>query len=68
MVEGLEYGENEKYEQARARFDNSLGVSRWQTPGMPVRPQKERPAGAPDWWVDDEEASGSFLASQGVVL
>lgn len=68
MASGLEYGEKETYEQARARFDNSLGIVRWQTPGAVVRPQKDRPAGAPDWWVDDEEASNSFLAAQGVVL
>lgn len=68
MASGLEYEENETYEQARARFDNSLGVLRWQTPGTAVRPQKDRPVGAPDWWVDDEEASCSFLAAQGVIL
>lgn len=68
MVSGLEYGENEKPEQARMRFDNALGIVRWETPGMAIKAAPDRPAGAPDWWVDDEEASGTFLAAQGVIL
>lgn len=57
-------------DQIRREFDNSLGVGRWPVPGSAVSdvPEVERPAGTPDWWTDDEEASQSFLREMGVAL
>jgi hypothetical protein len=68
MVQNLEVKEGQDQETVRRQFDNALGVRSWATPGRTIRPQKERPAGAPVWWEDDEQASASFLAAQGVSL
>lgn len=68
MVQSLEVKDGQTEESVRRQFDNALGVSSWGTPGSVIKPQKDRPAGAPAWWDDDEEASASFLAAQGVNL
>jgi hypothetical protein len=68
MVQGLEVKDGQDADTVRRQFDNALGVSSWPTPGTVIRPQKARPAGAPIWWEDDEEASASFLSAQGVNL
>jgi hypothetical protein len=68
MVANLEVKEGQTQEGVRRKFDNALGVAGWTTPGAAVKPQKDRPTGAPDWWEDDEEASASFLSAQGVNL
>jgi len=68
MTERLPVGENEKYEDVRRRFDEQLGVAGWTVPGQKVREPAAREPGAPLWWVDEEEASASFMKSMGVVL
>lgn len=57
----------------RREFDFELGVSAWGVlPGKAVEPAAPRVTEdglkIPSWWVDDEEASQSFLNGQGVAL
>jgi hypothetical protein len=69
MLQGLDYGEGpEEANRVRTEFDNSLGVSGWTTPGAFIDHQPEREPGTPLWWQGDEDASQSFLRSQGVIL
>lgn len=49
-------------------FDNSLSVSVWRVSREQEQKADTRDPSAPAWWVSDEEASDSFLASMGVVL
>lgn len=65
MIERLPADENGKTE--RPQLDNALGVTGWPTPGG-ARYVIEREPGAPSWWLGEEEASQSFLASAGVVV
>lgn len=68
MHQGVQAGEREKEEDVHRRLDRDLGVARW---GTPVRAYEDLPAGepgAPSWWHGDEDASQSFLSSQGVTL
>jgi hypothetical protein len=51
--------------------DRDLGVPGWPAGGPSSAPgwvPRPRPAGVPDWWQDDEDASQSFLAAMGVQL
>lgn len=68
MCQYLDVPEGADEEQVRKKFDNEMGVSGWRSPGMPVRPEVEIEEGAPMWWQGDEDASQSFLASQGIRL
>lgn len=71
MLLRLDYDDEKKTaEQARTELDVKLKVKRWR-----VTPEAEDPyseaevdEGAPWWWDGDEEASQTFLASQGVKL
>lgn len=61
--------EGEDPREARKKFDNELGVAGWGTPGVPMKTEiGERDEDAPTWWVDEEDASQSFLSSMGVVF
>jgi hypothetical protein len=61
--------EGEDPNEARKKFDNELGVAGWGTPGAPMKAEfDERDPDAPSWWVDDEDASQTFLSSMGVVF
>jgi hypothetical protein len=69
MLQRLIVHEGQTEEQARARFDHSLGVSAWAYPGrdrLDIEPAQDD--GAPWWWTGPEDASQSFLASMGVTL
>lgn len=55
-------------EATHQEFDNDLGVRLWRINREQVEKEDTRDPNAPAWWVDDEEASSSFLASMGVVL
>jgi hypothetical protein len=69
MLQRLIVHNGQTEEQARARFDASLGVSAWALPGRDRRePEPQQDPGAPWWWTSDEDASQSFLASMGVTL
>lgn len=52
----------------RDDLDEFLGVKSWLLPGQQPRPVVVREPGVPDWWVDDAEASQSFLRSMGIQL
>lgn len=69
----MQVGENEKEEDVHRKLDLDLDVASWRAPGGvdPARiPQRVTEDGlkVPSWWTDDEEASQSFLLSQGAVL
>lgn len=69
MLQNLDYDqEGRRPEDIRRSFDNDLEVAQWRTPFTAEPDTDDRPEGAPSWWVSDEEASGSFLASMGVQL
>lgn len=69
MVQRLNYEqEGRRPEDIRRELDNELGVLQWRTPFTADPETDDRPDGAPSWWVNDEEASGSFLAGMGVQL
>lgn len=68
MCQYLRVPEDSDAEQVRKKFDNEMGVSGWTSPGRPLNPQPEIDEGAPLWWQGDEDASQSFLASQGIRL
>lgn len=67
MYPRLRVAEGQTAEAAQKQFDVRLGVKGWGTPGSEVTEVVREP-GAPWWWDGAEEASGSFLASMGVVL
>lgn len=64
MTQRLPYGDEEKGENPRRDFDQSLLVDGWDVPG----PAPTHVVNRPDWWQGDEEASQSFLAAMGVKL
>lgn len=68
MVQRVQPGENEPEEAARARLDSDLAVRRWTTPWQTAPESVSVEDGAPWWWAGDEDASQSFLVSQGVTL
>jgi hypothetical protein len=68
MAQSLEIPDGGKAEEVYKAFDNSLGVSGWATPGRPMSVVERRDPEAPLWWTGDEDASQSFLHSQGVML
>jgi hypothetical protein len=64
MLQRLDVGEDDDPAETRLQFDRDLSVLRWQVPGGGNKyAEVEVEAGAPSWWVDDEEASQSALAS-----
>jgi hypothetical protein len=66
MVDRLPHDEKR---DPRKELDRALAVASWRPPAHTITPRR-RPAlkGAPDWWVDDEQASQSMLRAQGVIL
>lgn len=68
MLERLDTPEGKSPEAVRRSFDNELGTASWLTPGRQVDPGNGKDPGAPDWWVNEEDASQSFLNSMGVVF
>ena len=69
MLQRLDVKDGENAEDVRRKFDGDLGVGGWVIPGREeAAAQRPRIEGAPAWWVDDEEASSSFLKAQGVIL
>ena len=52
----------------RDALDEPLAVKSWPLPGATPRPVRAREPGVPDWWVDDADASDTFLAAMGVRL
>lgn len=61
--------EGQTVEQAREQINAELGVSSWRAfpASAPVQTAADE-GPVPYWWHGDEDASASFLASQGVVL
>jgi hypothetical protein len=70
MLQRLDYDDESKTPEAvRRTFDQQLNVMTWKTPsGAEPVYDEDRPKGAPDWWISDEEASQSFLRDRGVPL
>jgi hypothetical protein len=69
MLERLDIPDGADPEDVRKAFDNELSTAAWGTPGKPMRVDiEERDPAAPSWWIDEEDASQSFLASMGVVF
>lgn len=69
LLERLDGGEDNDIEGARRGIDNDLGVKMWRRPDEGEKYDAQSlPPNAPSWWFGDEDASQSFLASQGVVL
>jgi hypothetical protein len=69
MLQRLIVRDGQTEEQARDRFDASLGVSAWARPGHDHRDmQPVEDPGAPWWWTGAEDASQSFLQAMGVTL
>lgn len=65
----LDVPEGSTEEQVRKNFDNSLGVAGWASPGHAADEEAvQYDPDAPIWWTGDEDASQSFLLSQGVIL
>lgn len=55
-------------EEAHRELDVQLAVSRWRTHWSQPEPgADDRDPTAPVWWVDEEEASASFLEAMGVM-
>ncbi len=64
MVSRLRVDDDEDADDVRRGFDNEFGVVRWQVPGGGNKYADVKiEEGAPSWWVDDEEASQSALAT-----
>lgn len=62
---------NPENERGRNEMDSMLGVTTWPTPtassgSNTVRQTETVPAGAPDWWHGDEEASQMFFREMGI--
>jgi hypothetical protein len=57
-------------DQARSELNARLGVDTWRAfpASVRVEPRETDEGPVPYWWHGDEDASSSFLASQGVVL
>lgn len=54
-------------EDAIRELDNDLGVLRWRLSREQDEPgADDREPGAPAWWVDEEQASASFLLAMGI--
>lgn len=68
MSQRTEPREGEPEEAAQQRLDAELDVRRWQSPGQAAPEPVDVEDGAPWWWRGDEDASQTFLASQGAVL
>lgn len=64
MIQRLEPDDDGDVTAARQELDEKLSVIRWQVPGHGNKyAEVKREAGAPSWWVDDEEASQASLAA-----
>lgn len=68
MIQRLNGDQDEDPADVRRKFDDTLGVRDWRNPSGRGSPGPEREEGAPSWWYGDEDASGGFLQSMGVVL
>lgn len=68
MSQRVQPGENEPEEAAHIRLDTDLQVRQWRTPWQGTPETVVAEEGAPWWWAGDEDASQSFLVSQGVTL
>jgi hypothetical protein len=52
----------------RERLEQDYAAAAFVVPGQQPRVVKPKAHGVPDWWVDDAEASQSFLKAMGVKL
>lgn len=71
MLELIDVPEGRTMEDMVKELNHSLAVPAWQAPfGEPddQEPADPEDEGAPWWWDGAEDASQSFLRSQGVVL
>lgn len=68
MTQRLRVREGQSAQDARKVLDSMLSVAGWAVPGSEPVQVAPRDPKAPWWWVDEEDASQSFLAAVGVSL